>query len=264
MANQIPAAILSQVSARTDTQGRKWDFVSLSSPAEYVEIVSHWKGREYFNAQTPRWAGAGSQSFPDILSTGHATEPMRLFQEANAKLHSSHTLGGGLIAATCGGVWDIPSVIQGLPLSARVKPRTALPPKNLRVHMGISAGTRPETLAEAGAIVARALWDYALKGGVVSVVLIHREMYSARSSRDTKGLWVETNIPLTSESAFALAFSTVSFRFLFFYLAQILSPEGFNEYCPRCLDILGLGDALSLQDSASKNKETLKLHGIEA
>ena len=226
MANHQALRALSSV---IQTAAGNTDHMLLSSPAEALNLLTQFgkdRAENHWVSNGPQWTGLGSQSFSDFCTQGYSTEALRSFNLASAKLRAEHRIGGGIRPAVAGGAWVMPLVINSNPMPARQKIRAKLAPINLKLEITFHGGTDAQNIAKIGAALSRALWDYQMAGGAVSLTLAVWCGYDQRSEHKSRSAFVECRIPLVSESAIATVFSPVFYRACLFPLCDVLSTSG--------------------------------------
>lgn len=200
------------------------DCLMFASPAATVNAAGEFARKAVRAwAEDGYWSGLGAQSTADFLASGHSREALRHFNRAQAALAQEHKLGGGQRPSVAGGAWVMPLVIQGNPLPARIKTREKLAPKNIRLLFNISGGVNAEEVARIGARIARACWDYQLAGGIVTLSVGFLGAHMRGTPNRHRYCLVESMVPLTSESAIALALSPVFFRAAIYPLCDRLN-----------------------------------------
>jgi hypothetical protein len=161
---QSPAA-----SVIRGTDGR--EYLRLSYPSvracQQAALQHARTSNESLWLSSPSWLGLGEQSVADFDATGCAKESLKAVQNAAAKMAQRPTKSSRPHAAITGGFWDVPSVLQGLPLAARARQRTKLPPRNIKLGISISADVDAAQMSALTVQLARAIWDYTLAGGAV-------------------------------------------------------------------------------------------------
>lgn len=216
-----------------ESHGRKADLFEFTSPQEFLSFASEESPGGFARCNhREEWAGIRGQTPQEFASQGYSTRSLSLFREAQAKLVSTPILGSTLHPAVAGGAWIIPLVLQSHPMPARMKKREKLPPLNLTIRLDPIAYNDEAILAQNLAQITRALWDYQLAGGVVSLTTFTTYNYSRESDRGTKGFLFRCNVPITSESSLSLGCSVPFVRVMSFALGGELSPKGHDESFP--------------------------------
>lgn len=242
-----------------EEQGIKVDTLLLQSPQE--GMAYHLAlGGENLNSIDPEKLGLANQTAMQFLEEGYSKESLRLFSEAQAKLAPAPTLGRNYLPAAAGGAWVLPLVLQNSPLPARLKIRDKLPPRIIKMRIRASWDTTAESLARPAAMVARALWDYQLAGGIVQFSVVHTLEYKQKSTRGTRGLVIETQIPLTSEASITLACSPAYYRAISMGFGCELSPIGFNESFPRNVWLERIPEYLNIFGDRGDNTELARFN----
>jgi len=243
--------LLSRLLPQIQFKGNSVDYVLCDSPKDLLNLAENNTDAKTRRAGSESWCGLGSQSIREFFSDGYSTEALSQFSESLAQVQAQKALGGRLTPSVAGGAWVIPLVLQSHPMASRIRPREKLVPLNIRLRIGAMAMTSSGDITTNGAKVARALWDYALAGGIVSLTSIHVHGYYKQSNRGTYGCLIETRIPLSSESDIALACTTPLYRAAAIPLMQALSPvdhdslRGWYEPEPGILTLRGLPDDIA-------------------
>jgi hypothetical protein len=220
---------------RIESHGRPVDLFEFASPQEFLSFVAEESPVGLMrNSIREEWAGIQGQTGKEFASQGYSTRALALFREAQGKLASTPVLGSILHPAVAGGAWIIPLVLQSSPMPARMKKREKLPPMNLTVRLDPIAYNDETILAQNLAKITRALWDYQLAGGVVSLTVFTTYNYRGTSDRGTTGFLFRCNVPITSESSLSLGCSVPFVRVMSFALGGELSPRGHDESFPVC------------------------------
>lgn len=261
--NQIAIESLPQYSVIESCNGSgKWGKLTLSSIRQGQEIAKQFARDENASSwlSNPRWIGLEAQSVSDYDQTGIAQTPLTFLQNANAALPKRQTRLAQPHAAISGGYWDTPSVLANIPLAARTRKRAKLAPINIKIAFVLSGGVKSEAMAVQTARIARAIWDYTLAGGAVSLTVAHVGSYERRAENGTTGLAVEMRVNCSDQAALAQAISPVLGRACTFPLMSAASPVRHDAIMPpRTCPLPGfmyiggvLGDALRAADSVIK------------
>lgn len=239
----------------------RYDRIVFESPSDMIECARTEAKRHVADKMDRNdWTGLGPQPGADFLSSHHSTEAHKVFQSATAKLEREHRIGGPrFISSPAGGAWIIPQVLNNHPLPSRVRPREKLAPKNIKLKIIATWNVNSEAIARYASVVARALWDYQMAGGIVSLTLVQFSQYNRTSPRNTVGFWSETYIPLTNESAIATAVSVPLFRICWLSLAQQLSPCS-DDGIP--IEFRADADTVNLSGRPLSDEEQLRKHGF--
>jgi hypothetical protein len=243
-------------------------FREFSSPAAALAFVrAHPELRECVETRmtdSPDWTGLGDkQSAADLLTSGVSTLAMENFRKAQVALASESLLiGGRAIPAIAGGAWNIPAYLTGNPLCARTKPRTKLPHKNFDVSYRATATVNPASIARITALLTRAVWDYTLKGGSCSLTVSYIYGYTDPAPDGAQGMVIRIQIPLSSESAVSLGFSTVLYRGVFMGIASRLTSPVSGDPIPH-RDDLRPTNTLRLTGKKSADLQTLRSAGLD-
>lgn len=208
------AAILAspEFSLFTNAQGKsmaKLRFLSTGQAIAFCKAhgetsnESNWGGR-------PHWIGLEHQSRDNFIETGIAEHSRDLTLAASKTLSDKPSRPGDFRPAITGGFWDTPSVIAGLPLAARTRVRSKLPPKTIKIAMFLSAGVSANDLARITAKIAYALWQYTIAGGAVTLDVSYCGCIT--SSTGARSLAVETRVNAADLASLSAALSPVWFR----------------------------------------------------
>ncbi len=155
------------------------------------------------------WIGLNKQELSDFHKSHIAEHSLALMQKEESKLPASLSKPGAVRASVTGGAWDIPSVLAGLPLSARQRVRTRLPAREIRLAFFMSGGIDAESMAPITAKIAHAIWQYILSGGAVS---LHIAFCGQCLRTPENGLCVETRVNTADSASLSAALSPVFFR----------------------------------------------------
>jgi hypothetical protein len=155
------------------------------------------------------WIGLNKQTLKSFHHSHIAEHSLSLMQKEQGKLPATLTKPGQVRASVTGGSWDIPAVLAGLPLSARQRQRTRLPPKEIRLAFFMSGGIDAESMAPLTAKIAHAIWQYTVAGGAVS---LHIAFCGICRRTPENGLCVETRVNTADSASLAAALSPVFFR----------------------------------------------------
>ncbi len=156
----------------------------------------------------------------------------------------------------------MPEVINGMPLPARIRLRDRLAPKRFSVQVECTAGVDFKIIAESAAKVARAAWEYTLRGGVA--IIEARYTYCLRlpnKQTGVKGLLIKVTPSLSSEWEIANAISVQAYRPLGMNLAIAMSGQAHDLIpVPYFIPPAGTATLHGLGDDAASLKSVL---GIE-
>lgn len=196
-----------------DTPQGKWGKLTTSTPREMLTLCKQ-------HARTPNeiswvrnspWAGLGSQTSESLDATGIPEHSRDMLQKATAQLVRKPSKAGRVTPSIVGGSWSVPAVLANLPLAARSRARTKLPPLNIRLVCTYSASVDEARLSAIFAKLARAIWDYTLAGGAVDL-RVYGIGFTRRTTTGAKGLICETRVPASDMSQLALALSPMFLR----------------------------------------------------
>lgn len=210
-----------------DTPKGKWALFRTQSPREMLEaarLYTRGANETGFGAGAT-WQGLGPEQTRDELdSCGIPRHAKALSEKASAQLVRKPSRPGRVQSAIVGGSWSVPAVLANLPLAARTRGRSKLPPLTLNLVCTYSGSVSTETLAPVFAKLARAIWDYTLAGGAVSLTVSVIGIPKATSTR-AKGIIVQTRVPTNDIAQIALALSTVFPRSVACPLASAFSES---------------------------------------
>lgn len=216
--NTIDLRALPQFSTY-DNKGEKWgklSFPSVRACHDASRTHARTSNESIWHGAGAEWLGLAKQSIPDFDKTGIATEPLRQLQDAQTKLPKQHTRLAQPHAAVTGGYWDTPSVLAGLPLSARTRKRAKLPPKDVKIAFFVSGGISAEAMAAITAKIAHAIWDYTLEGGAVNFSVAYcgqtHRSYSSHPTEEYSGFCVEFKVNCSDTATMALGLSPTMCR----------------------------------------------------
>lgn len=200
--------------------------LEVASMAEFfslAEPVIRKDSATYNRAEVGYWAGLGEQSKPAFYAAQGSDNALEAFRAAQASLDHS-TLPGSVQARPNGGAWVIPEVIKGAPLPARVRIRDRLAPKRFAVRIECTASVNFQVIAESAAKIARAAWDYTMRGGVAIVEASYFYCFAISNQQTgAKGLLIRVTPTLSSEWEIANAISVQAYRPLGMNLAIAMS-----------------------------------------
>lgn len=203
----------------------RWAQLAFSSPREALECAKQHARtpNEIDWLDDPHWCGLGAQSAENLDQTGIAEHPLALLRSAVASLPRKHTKPGAIQPAIAGGVYSVPAVLAGLPLAARARLRTKLAPLTINLVCSWSASVTDETLAPVFAKLGRAINDYTLAGGVVSLTV-----YDIAELRQTPlpglaGAIIKVRVPTNDLAQIALGCSNAASRAVYAPLQSALS-----------------------------------------
>lgn len=203
--------------------GKPWGRILFPSTQAAIEFcLTHCNTRNEPWGTDSAWIGLQKQTLADFHKTHIAEYALSLMQKALAGMPQIPQKAGRVSPTVTGASWDIPAVLAGLPLAARSRTRTRLPPKEIRLSFFMSAGVNSESMAPLTAKIAKAIWDYTVAGGAVSLHVAYCGL--VRSSPE-QGLAVETRVNTSDSASLAAALSPVFFRGV---TGRIMS--GFSHY----------------------------------
>lgn len=191
----------------------QWAKITFPSiPATHAFAKAHARTpNEQWNARDSNWLGLATQSREDFDRTGIATYIRDLVISSEGKMPHKLSRLANPHAAVTGGYWDTPSVLAGLPLSARTRKRAKLPPKNIKLAFFVSAGISAERMSALTAKITRAIWEYTIAGGAVDLRVAYCGC-AEQSSLGAKGICIETHVNSSDVAAIALSISPAMYR----------------------------------------------------
>lgn len=205
--------------------------------------------------------GLADQSVFDFDTSGIPQHALKLVKTQMAKMTGTPSRPGQFAPAVTGGFWDVPSVIAGLPLSARIRARTKLPPVNLRLAIDFGADVSGEKIAPACARLAKAIHEYTKAGGAVSLsVMSYFDIWSEKANNG----WIECKVNGADLTNIATAFSPAFLRGVIYCLESALSdkPHDSLPVVQRNLDpsaIMIFGNSKSVAEGFDKASERLRI-----
>ncbi len=214
--------------------GRQWARLRFHNTGACLRFSREHANTENEHAwgDNSRWIGLETQSARDFYSTSIAQHSKTLVLKETGKLSDKPSRPGEFRAAVTGGFWDVPSVVAGLPLAARSRMRSKLPPKTIRIAASMSAGVTAETMARITAKIAHALWQYTIAGGAATLEVTY--VGHITSSTGATGLAVETRVNASDVAALSAALSPVWFRAVTGRLMTATSESNRDSiYVPR-------------------------------
>lgn len=239
--------------------GRRFERLSFSSPQEMLAFVradskARKEAQRLVRDNGETWAGLGAQPLTEFFSSGFSTHAIGLFEKALAKLEGEKLLGRGQAPTVAGGAWVMPLVVQNHPMAARRVTREKLAPKFLKVRLGTSGHIPAEALSEPSARIARALWDYQLKGGVVGLSLWQAASFYGGANSPCYGFRVDCQVPLSSDAAVSTALSVALYRTCYIAIGQgYFEAGGISSLAvPSPADVLWLDGKAPNMDAALK------------
>ena len=199
----------------------QWGLMRFSSPRDMLAASvayartpnERWGTGEDSDGYYRRWKGLGEQDWRSLDSSGIAEHPLKLTREARARLPAPKARPGSVRPTVCGGYWSTPDVLSGRPLAARARVRDRLAPLTIRLVCSWSASVDSETLAPVFAKLGRALNDYTLAGGAVTLT-IFLIGEARRTTNGTRGLICECRVPANDLAQLSLGGSVTALRHL--------------------------------------------------
>ena len=209
-ANTSALLALPEHSIMTNPNGDKYHLLKFHSIlSAHAAVISHARTENEDSCKCPSFIGLNGQTLSDLDTTSRSIYAQQCLESAIAAMTTPAKKPGEIRNTVTGGFWDIPSVIAGLPLAARSRVRTKLPPVNLRLWIAYSGYTDEKEIAPLTAKIARALWDYIKAGGIANLSVIT----GCRIRNDTtKTAIIETRVNTSDISALAFALSPVYMR----------------------------------------------------
>lgn len=183
-------------------KGEKYHSLKYPSvSAAHSMVKAHARTENEYSWQNPRFIGLNGQSLSDFDNTSKSTHAQTCLESALAKLTENTRKPGDIRNTVTGGYWDVPSVIAGLPLAARSRTRTKLPPLNLKLWIAYSGSTNEAEIAPLTAKIAKAIWDYIKAGGIANLSVITG---SKIRNPNAEFAVIETRVNTSDISALAL------------------------------------------------------------
>lgn len=198
------------------------------TPGEFLSLMAsmsktNGKLSRGLSERTGSWSGLGSETGLDATMAGYSQNALKAFESASAALGPSKARGTPQLSNQ-GPAFSMARVIQGHPVASFKRPKTKLPPVSLDLTVNAWCGRKPEDIQNALAKIARAVWDYQVAGGPVSLTVHH--LYHFTQARDGHwGFMASLKIPLSNGSQFATGASLQMFRGLAMPLASTLSGD---------------------------------------
>lgn len=209
--NTAALMAIPEFSVQTGTDGAPFGMLRFNSVSHAHEACKRYARTDNENGwKSPGFLGLGDQTLHSFDTTGQSTRATELTKTAAAALPKIRNKPGKIGPAVTGGYWDIPSLQAGLPLAARAKQRTKLAPKNIRIFCAYSGMIDSEFMAPISARIAKAIWDYTLEGGVVTLTVFSGGQIS-NPACGGQGI-IETRANASDISAIALALSPAYMR----------------------------------------------------
>lgn len=197
---------LPEFSKGMGTDNKPYGLLRFNSVAHAHETCKKFARTENeLSWKNPDFIGLNGQTLASFDSTLKANYPTECTKKAVASLEKICNRPGKIGAGVTGGYWDIPSLQAGLPLAARIKTRTKLAPKNIRIFCAYSGMIDADFMAPISAKIAKAIWDYTLEGGVVTLTVLSGGVIN-NSECGNRGI-IETRVNATDISAISLALS---------------------------------------------------------
>lgn len=165
---------------------------------------------ENIGRNSPDWLGLDKQTRASYEQTGICDYSLALVKKAADAMTKQYSRLAEPHAAVTGGFWDTPSVLANIPLAARTRRRSRLAPKSIKIGYFMSCSLDAPAMATLAARISRAIWDYTIAGGAVTLTVAH--VGRVTSSTGAKGLTVETLVNTSDVSAVATALSPAFFR----------------------------------------------------
>lgn len=212
----------------------KWGMLRFASPREMLEcVIAHaWTDNERVQDRDPHWLGLGSQSLADLAKTGIPAHALAQIKQASAALPHKFSRPGIIQPAIAGGSWSIPAVLVGLPLAARSRARTKLAPLTINLVCAWSASVTETTLAPTFARLARAIHDYTLAGGAVTLTCHYLSHLTSYPIPGLSGAGVSIRIPANDLAQIALGCSVMANRVCAMRLRKALSTTPDDSMLP--------------------------------
>ena len=246
----------------TNPKGAKYH--SLRYPSiisAHAAVIANARTENEDSWKRPSFIGLNGQTLADLDKTGRSIYAQQCLESSLARMTTPAKKPGEVRNTVTGGFWDIPSVIAGLPLAARSRVRTKLPPINLKLWVAYSGYTNEKDIAPLTAKIAKALWDYIKAGGIANLSIIT----GCRIRNDKAEIAViETRVNTSDISALAFALSPVYMRTISAALLCALSdkPEDSlpmikEDFLPGLIPLSNFSGSLS--EGADKALAALKI-----
>lgn len=187
---------------------------------------------ETIGQNSEHWLGLENQTRSSYEQTGICEYSLGLVKKNADAMAKHYSRLAEPHAAITGGYWDTPSVLANIPLAARTRKRSRLAPKSIKIGYFMSCSISAADMAVLAARISRAIWDYTIAGGAVTLTVAH--VGRVTSSTGAVGLTVETLVNTSDVSAVATALSPAFFRIDGGCLMQAFSDHRSDSIgCPR-------------------------------
>jgi len=222
-ANTSALLAIPEHSLQTNPKGAKYHLLKFPSIlSAHAAVISHARTENESSWKVPSFIGLNGQTLSDLDKTSRSIYAQQCLESSIAAMTTPAKKPGEVRNTVTGGFWDIPSVIAGLPLAARSRVRTKLPPINLKLWIAYSGCTNEKDIAPLTAKIAKALWDYIKAGGIANLSIIT----GCRIRNDNaETAIIETRVNTSDISALALALSPVYMRTISAALLCALSDK---------------------------------------
>lgn len=263
--NHTIAQSLTLETLRTSTHPREYSakpmHVWSGTHSAWCEFLRTYASDRVFSRALAKMADDSSFSGITVpraqwLASGVFPNALEAFNAASARLHAENLQPGTLRPAVAGGAWVVPLVLAGNPMPSRIRERSKLPPKSIRVGVTVSGLRAWQGLADPLARLAHGAWEYLQAGGAITVEVWHCAHYDRAMPDGARGLVVKIKCPLTDKAAFASALSVQCKRGATLSLACAVA--GSIQSLPMCY-VDGLE---SLSADPARDAATLKKLGI--
>lgn len=215
-----------------ETEKRQWSMLRFNSTKDLIEASAKYARTNneilLSGVSDPHFAGIYPQTIPDLAETHIAKTALQKLETALAAFPDRKTRPGDFRAAITGGFWDTPSVIAGLPLAARTRVRTKLPPRDLRISFSLSAMIDADDVYKVSARMVKAIHNYILAGGIVNLTVFNTAEFDSGPSNGTIGAVIATKINTADLASLALSISPTMHRHIAGPLITALA-SGFKD-----------------------------------
>jgi hypothetical protein len=211
------------------------------------------------------WYGLGAQqSLREFYDTGRHNLMADLALKTAATMPAARKVAGRARPAVTGGAWNVPAVIIGLPVAARIRPRTRLAPIHLHFITFMGSVSDAMSIIPAAVKLARAMNAYALAGGQVlakvTAIALHDADGIARSASTV-------HFSATDLASTVLALSPAFHRGVQIPMRQAMSVRNHDSlrrpvnWFPNSYDLTSNAGAIAKQFEAAC--EALKISSTE-
>jgi hypothetical protein len=249
MARNDPSIVRSQPEFSVDDKGCGW----LKFPSVAAAIAFHAKfarnpnERDYEPAPFDEHYGLGAQTFADYLESRVAKHPLELTVKARASMQEPRKTYDKPVATVTGAVWNIPAVLQNLPLAARSRIRTKLAPIHLHFVTWYGSISDIAPIFPLAARLASAINAYIIAGGVCTLRVT--AIAESQDSMFSRHVASSVNVQTSNLGEIATALSPTFHRVTQIPLRQCMQggyaslPRAAN-FIPGARELLGPKSAL--------------------